>query len=392
MSAQNITIVGAGMSGLAAALAFARNGHEVDIVEQTGTLSEVGAGLQISPNASRILIELGLGDQLAASMICPEQISLVSGQSLRKITHVPCGKFAADRWGAPYGVMHRADLQAILLDAVNADPNCRLHLGQRIEAADIAFLHDRLGQPVPALIVGADGVWSQTRRLVPGSSTPRFSGQVAWRFRMPADIATSIVNPRNVTAFLGPETHLVAYPIEGGAAINMVAITRGTDPGQTWAERENPTDRIKLLDAFGDWHPDLVSLLREAPQMTWWPLFEIPDGRWSNDTGTVLIGDAAHAMTPFAAQGAAMAIEDGFELARVFSDAQTGMLQQAVSDYETRRRIRIGRARKRAAFNQFAYHARGPIRLGRDLVLALRRPESLAGDLDWLYGYRASGL
>ena len=391
MAAQNITIVGAGIAGLVTALAFARNGYEVDIIEQASVLSEVGAGLQISPNASRILIELGLGDPLARAMNSPQEITLVSGQSLRKITHVPCGSFAANRWGAPYGVMHRADLQALLLDAVHADGRCRLHLDQRFEAADIRTLDHRPGQPPAQLVIGADGVWSQIRRLVPGASAPRFSGQVAWRFEMPADSTRKILNPENVTAFLGPQTHLVAYPLENATTVNMVAITKGKDPGRTWAEREKPTDRIGLLDAFRDWHPDMLSMLRDAPQMTWWPLFEVPDGRWSNDAGTVLIGDAAHAMTPFAAQGAAMAIEDGYELAQAVSQA-AGHTQTAIADYETRRRIRIGRARQRAAFNQFAYHARGPVRLGRDLVLALRSPESLAGDLDWLYGYRAAGL
>ncbi|MBU4530666.1 MAG: FAD-dependent monooxygenase [Hoeflea sp.] len=392
MSAQNITIVGAGIAGLVTALSFARKGHEVDIIEQAQALSEVGAGLQISPNASRILIDLGLGNSLSKAMICPHQITLVSGLSLRKIAHVPCGTFAAARWGAPYGVMHRADLQAMLIEAVKSQSRCRLHLNQRVESATIPTLPERLGRPAPLLTVGADGVWSQTRHLVPGANSPRFSGQVAWRFKMPADGVRAILNPGNVTAFLGTNTHLVAYPIENSTAINMVAIARGADPGQTWAERENPTDRVNLLEAFRESHPDLLSILRDAPQMTWWPLFEVPDGRWSNDAGTVLIGDAAHAMTPFAAQGAAMAIEDGYELAQAVSDAAEDEVRQAVTQYETRRRIRIGRARKRAAFNRFAYHARGPVRLGRDLLLAVKSPESLASDLDWLYGYRAAGL
>ncbi|KJS11443.1 MAG: salicylate hydroxylase [Hoeflea sp. BRH_c9] len=390
MAAQNILIVGAGIAGLTTALAFARSGHDVDIVEQAASLSEVGAGLQISPNASRILIEFGLGEAMLAAMTCPKQISLVSGQSLRKITHVPCGDFAARRWGAPYGVMHRADLQALLLTAVEADNRCRLHLGQRFEAGGIDALGDQLGIARPELIVGADGVWSQIRGLVPGALPPRFSGQVAWRFVLPVETTRRAVDPDNVTAFLGPKTHLVAYPLEHGAAINMVAITKGKDPGQSWAEREGPADRGELLRAFGDWHPDLTSLLRQAPEMTWWPLFGVADGRWSNDAGTILIGDAAHAMTPFAAQGAAMAIEDGYELAQAISQG-SGELARTIAEYEARRRVRIGRARQRAAFNQFAYHARGPVQLGRDLVLALRKPESLAADLDWLYGYRAAG-
>lgn len=391
MTARNILIIGAGIGGLTTALAFARKGYDVDIVDQAPALSEVGAGLQVSPNASRILISLGLGDALSEAMIRPHEIVLASGGSLRKITHVPCGKFAEDRWGAPYGVMHRADLQAMLLDAVEASPRCWLHLDQRITSTDIESLHQRLDQPDPGLVIGADGVWSQTRDLVPGAPRPRFTGQVAWRFKVATEVARSVLNPTNVTAFLGSKTHLVAYPLEHGKTINMVAITRGADPGETWAERENPRRRLDLMNAFAGWHPDILAILRQAPEMTWWPLFEVPDGRWHTTDRTVLIGDAAHAMTPFAAQGAAMAIEDGFELAQVCTKA-TGDVAATLQLYETARRARIGRARSRGAFNQFAYHASGPIRLGRDFVLSLKSPESLAADLDWLYGYRASGL
>lgn len=391
MTASNILIIGAGIGGLTSALAFAQNGRDVDIVEQAPTLSEVGAGLQVSPNASRILIALGLGEPLRANLILPQEITLASGRSLRRITHVPCGAFAADRWGAPYGVMHRADLQGLLLDAVLAHPRCRLHLGQRISTLDIKTLHERFEQQCPGLIIGADGVWSQTRNLIPDAPGPRFSGQVAWRFKVAADVARNVLNPFNVTAFLGSRTHLVAYPLENGKTFNMVAITAGTDPGQTWAENVRPADRLELLNAFSGWHPGLVSILRNAPEMTWWPLFGVPNGRWHNADRTVLIGDAAHAMTPFAAQGAAMAIEDGYELAQAVTQT-TGDITGTLERYETRRRARIARARSRGAFNKFAYHARGPIRFGRDLVLALKSPESLAADLDWLYGYRASGL
>ena len=389
---RNILIIGAGIGGLTTALACASAGDHVDIVEQAPELSEVGAGLQVSPNASRILIALGLGDRLRQAMIIPHEIVLASGQSLRKITHVPCGGFAEDRWGAPYGVMHRADLQKLLLHAVTAHPNCQLHLGQHIKSSDIGSLHAGLGRPAPDLIVGADGVWSRTRKLAPGESEPRFSGQIAWRFTVPADVARTVLNPVNVTAFMGPKTHLVTYPLDQGKTINMVAITRGTQRGETWNSHEMATDRQDLLRAFAGWQRGIVSILRQAPEMNCWPLYEVADGPWHDAGKTVLIGDAAHAMTPFAAQGAAMAIEDGYELAQALSQTASGDLTSTLARFEAARRARIARTRSRGAFNQFAYHARGPIRLGRDLVLSLKPPESLAADLDWLYGYRASAL
>ncbi|MDF1610029.1 FAD-dependent monooxygenase [Hoeflea sp. YIM 152468] len=391
MTAHTILVIGAGIGGLTTALAFARQGFAVDVVEQATTLSEVGAGLQVSPNASRILVALGLGEALQRTMVLPRDIALASGRSLRAIARVPCGGFAADRWGAPYGVMHRADLQALLLEAVIAHPACRVHLEQPVQSSDITTLHARIGTPRPDLIVAADGVWSQSRKLIPQASMPRFSGQVAWRFQLDASAAGSVIDTRNVTAFLGARTHLVAYPLENGTVLNMVAIAGGKNLGESWAAQEAAADRTELLQAFAGWDPRLVSLLRTAPRMTRWPLFAVADGRWSDDAGMVMIGDAAHAMTPFAAQGAAMAIEDGYELAHACGHAGKDF-SSAIERYETHRRSRLTQVRRRGAFNRFAYHASGPVRLGRDLVLGLRKPESLAADLDWLYGYRATGL
>lgn len=393
MPALTITIIGAGMGGLTAALAFARKGHEVAIVEQAPELSEVGAGLQISPNASRILAALGLAGALEGPMHCPARIALRDGRSLSEIAYVPGGDWARRHWGAPYGVLHRAELQSVLLDAVRKHPNCHLHTGHRFSPQPGESVDDALATITgkrPQLVVGADGVWSAMRSHVPGALPPRFSGQVAWRFLIDAAHAASVLDTGNVTAFLGPSTHLVAYPLDHGRQINMVAIAAGRDPGRIWDAKERPADRATLLNAFSRWHPAIARLLREAPEMTYWPLYEVPDGRWSDGNKLVLIGDAAHAMTPFAAQGAAMAIEDGFELAEAVGDGSTA-IGSALTGFEHRRRARIAKARSRAAFNRFAYHARGPIRLGRDLVLALKSPESLAADLDWLYGYRAPG-
>ncbi len=386
-----IAIVGAGIAGLTAALALSARGHRVDIVEQAPELSEVGAGLQLSPNATRILDRLGVLSRLGEGLHQPSEIALVCGRTLSRLARVPSGAFARQRWGAIYGVAHRADLQQALLGAVTKASSCRIVTGTRIVpggAGSIAAQVAAASGVRPALVIGADGVWSAVRSAIPDTLPPRFTGQVAWRFQLPAEAVRGLVNPGNVTVFLGPSSHLVAYPLKGGTVVNLVAIGAGQNMGHVWDAREAASDRAGLIAAYSAWAPAIRSLLTRAPEMTRWPLFEVADGRFSNGQALALIGDAAHAMPPFAAQGAAMAIEDGFELATMIGDGSLP-LADALARFEAARRPRIARARSRAAFNRFAYHARGPVRLGRDLVLSLRSPESLASDLDWLYGYRS---
>ncbi|MCF6368360.1 FAD-dependent monooxygenase [Rhizobium halophilum] len=385
MQARPIAIVGAGIAGLTAALAFARKGICTEIFEQAPALTEVGAGLQVSPNASQILDEFGILAALEPHWCEPSRINLVSGANLRPISHVPAGHGARERWGAPYGVLHRATLQAALLEAVKAQPLCSLKLGSRMSAGD--FEGGTAGRF--RLIVGADGVWSELRHRVPKGPEPRFSGNIAWRFTISRAHAPPFLSRDAVSAFLGPSAHLVCYPLNEVNGFNLVAIASGVPSGQSWETSSTEVQRDMLLSQFSGWHERIVDLLQSAPPPTFWPLYEMLPGRWHNGSDTVLIGDAAHAMMPFAAQGAAMAIEDAFVLAHHMSSQDA--TPQALEAFETERGPRIARTRARGTFNRFAYHARGPIRLGRDLVLSLRPPQSLAADLDWLYGYRKIG-
>ncbi|OJU02886.1 MAG: salicylate hydroxylase [Rhizobium sp. 63-7] len=378
MPVRNVAIVGAGIAGLTAALSFARKGISSTVIEQAPELTEVGAGLQVSPNASRILAELGVLASLEAIWMEPDIIELRSGTSLRRLAAVPSGRSARQRWGAPYGVLHRSSLQQALLSAAQDQPLCRLVLGKRLHVADRRAIADIAGTE-PDLVVGADGVRSVIRSLVPGAPQARFSGNVAWRITVPDAQAPDFIDRKNVTAFLGPSSHLVCYPLREAGCINLVAIVSKADPEADGRGRT-------LKHAFSRWHPAIQRLLSDVSAPTFWPLYEAGPGNWQDGAKTVLIGDAAHAMMPFAAQGAAMAIEDAFELA---GRAARIPLGAALADFETRRRQRAEQVRRRGAFNKFAYHARGPVRFARDLVLGLRPPQALAADLDWLYGYRA---
>ncbi|TWB19713.1 salicylate hydroxylase [Rhizobium sp. ERR 1071] len=380
-------IIGAGIAGLTAALALARHGIASDIFEQAEVLTEVGAGLQISPNASRVLDALGVLEALRPVWLEPEEVRLVSGSSLRPVASIPCGKFARERWGAPYGAAHRATLQKALLNAVKANDLCRLHLGRHIDIKDKQTLEERAGRRYD-LVIGADGVWSKVHAMVPSAPSPLFSGNIAWRFSIPQAAAPALLDKVNVTAFLGPSSHLVCYPILENAAFNIVAIVSGSSTSRDWGATGSKAQREQMLRGFSGWNGAILQMLEAQEQTSFWPLYEMKDGRWHNGRDTILIGDAAHAMMPFAAQGAAMAIEDAFELGGLLSARSPA---EAFELYEKHRAPRIARLRQRAAFNQFAYHARGPIRIARDLVLSLRPPQSLAADMDWIYGYRAIG-
>jgi salicylate hydroxylase len=380
-SVRSATIVGAGIAGLTAALALARTGISVRILEQAAFLDDVGAGLQLSPNASRILADLGLLDALRARWSEPDLILLASGRSLSPLASVPVGPAARARWGAPYAVLHRAALQGVLADAVRGTPGCTLTTGERIESVEDAL------RAAPAdIVIGADGVWSRMRHAVSGAPAARYSGSIAWRFLVPFARAPAFLNPRTVTAFLGPKAHLVAYPLAENESFNVVAIHQRADaPPEGWSRTADAEGKARLAAAFTGWHADISHLLDAARDPLMWPLHECRDGRWTDGRKIVLIGDAAHAMTPFAAQGAAMAIEDAALLAALLAgDAD---VSQALGRFESIRRERVAKVRRRGALNRFAYHARGPLALARNLVLASRSPQSLAADLDWLYGY-----
>lgn len=381
-----IAIAGAGIAGLSAALALSARGFVVDVFERAPALEEVGAGIQLSPNATRLLERFGLAEALNRASVEPAAISIRSARDLRERAAMPLGALARERWGASYKVLHRADLQAALLEAVRADKVIRLHTGIEIES----LRHDEDGVAAITsdgqtefgyyqLAVGADGVGSRLRTQIAGGAERRDTGWVAWRRLVAAESGEATVlgaalAPDRVTTFVHPRFHLVAYPVKAGRAYNMVLIA----PAAAGA----PAEAMKGA------HFRFSALTHNAERWGSWPIGEVDHtGPWHDPRGLVLIGDAAHAMTPHAAQGAAMAVEDGFALAaRLAAEAD---IATALTRFEAIRRPRIEKVVQRGRFNARAWHAAGLMAFGRDMVLRLRRGASLAADLDWLYDYDA---
>ncbi|PSJ58475.1 FAD-dependent monooxygenase [Pseudaminobacter soli (ex Li et al. 2025)] len=393
-----VIIAGAGIAGLTAALAFARQGFSVDIYERSEKLEEVGAGLQLSPNATRILDRLGVLEFLLPKAVRPHGVILRDARTLLELARVPLGDTAMRRWHAPYLVAHRADLQSALLEAVGRQSSIRLTTGAALtgiahQDQGVTVTFDRSGTAERAaglLLIGADGVWSATRGLIGAGRQSSFSGEIAWRTVIDAESAIGrglarIGARENVSAFLHSGFHLIAYPVRGGAAFNLVAFTPGQRIAEGWSDKTNtaPLERAMRHTA-----PLLSGLARNAGPWTAWPIHTVRQPSVWTAPGVALIGDAAHAMTPFAAQGAAMAIEDADTLA-TFLGAGTADLATALSAWERARRPRVEKVARRGAFNHFAWQAWGPVALARNLVLKTMPPEKLAADLDWLYGWES---
>jgi salicylate hydroxylase len=293
--------------------------------------------------------------------------------------------------------LHRADLQPALAARVAAEPRIELATGAEVRGAaldgrrvSVSVKGSGGGQSVTGrLLVAADGVWSTLRGLSGTAVGSRFSGEVAWRRTVgldsPGGRALVLLGAaRVVTAFLSPGLHMVVYPLRAGTVFNIAAFTAGADLPKGWAERPDP---LALKRAMSRTVPILARLAADEAEWTAWPIHTVdPEHPWTAAAGLALIGDAAHAMTPFAAQGAAMAIEDADTLAAHVSSRPDDM-KEALASWEAERRPRLRRVARRGALNRLAWHASGPVALARNLYLKLRSPQQLAADLDWLYGW-----
>lgn len=387
---RTIVIAGAGIGGLTTALALAKAGFRVVVAERNSELSEVGAGIQVSPNAGRVLASLGLDEAIAAVAVEPAAIDVRAADG-GLITSVPTAAFRA-RYGYPYRSIHRGDLQRVLADAVAANPAITLRLGATIgEFAQhagswlVRVEHDGARDVVgAAAIIGADGIWSEMRGRIPDHATPRPSGRTAWRSTVAVDNAPTHLPRDRVGLWLGRDAHLVHYPVSSGAAINIVAIVEEPWDRQGWSA---PGDGRVLLARFARWSEEAQAIIRAPFAWQKWTLASLyATGPWTHGP-IALLGDAAHAMLPFVAQGAAMAIEDAAVLARSLAAAKSP--EAGLTAYEAARKPRVSEVAEAARATGEMYHAGPPLSAARDLALRLLGPRLILGRNDWIYRWRA---
>jgi salicylate hydroxylase len=392
-ASRNVVVAGAGIGGLTVALMLARSGFRVTLLEQAGQLSETGAGIQLSPNATRILILLGLGERLRAAVSVPEALAVKTASGGR-LARASLGERAERRYSAPYWSIHRADLQAALLEAVRANPDIVLRLGTKVEDfvehANGLSIACRRGSATAdergIALIGADGLWSGLRTRL-GHPKPEFRQRTAWRSLIPADSVEEEFRAPDVQLWLGRNAHVVHYPIKNGQLINIVAIVN-----DNWAEPGWGADgqRDELLAHYSPWNwcEPVREFLAVPERWQKWALYDLPPlDTWGTGPVTIL-GDAAHPMLPFLAQGAAMAIEDAAvladQMARLPDDPASAMRR-----YERARRKRTARVQRAAASNGRVYHLTAGEAWARNLFLRIAGGNMLLRRYNWLYDWRA---
>jgi salicylate hydroxylase len=389
---RNVIIAGAGIGGLTAALALSRAGLRATVLEQAPQLEETGAGIQLSPNATRILIALGLGEQLKVTAVEPQAIRVMAGSSAREIVRIPLGRYAENRYGTPYWVIHRADLQAVLANAARTTQDISLRLASRVEdyashrngVSVLARCAGQITEEQGLALIGADGLWSAVRERLRRQRAPKFRHRTAWRALVPAESVAAPWREPMVNLWLGMDSHLVHYPVKGGALINIVAIIDDEWNEVGWSASGDPDEVLRRFARWAWAEParDIVA----APQR-WqkWALLE--RGKPMGGSGSVgLLGDAAHPMLPFLAQGGAMAIEDAAVLAAALAQ-NTDHPAKALRNYERERRRRTAKVQKLARKQGRIYGLTGPEALIRNLVMRQIGGQKLLARYDWLFGW-----
>ena len=387
---KHILIAGAGIGGLGAALALAQIGLKITVLEQSDVFGEVGAGVQISPNAYKVLCDWGLADVLRQTANFPEKLQVRNARSNKLLAQLEMGEKAQARYGYPFSTFHRADLHTLLLNAVRQQPNVELHLNAKVSHVGSEFTESNQQVTVTTVagnsftadaLIGADGLRSRVRQHVLGDIPPRSTGHTAWRALLPmADVPPELQQDQ-VTAWLAPDCHTIAYPVQQGKSLNLVYC----------AENKG---KIDLQPAY--LLPETLSkVLQSAFQAattknawTRWDLFDRPPITSSAEMFNpahlhiALLGDAAHPMLPYLAQGAGMALEDAQALAMSIQQNPSD-LSAALQNYAQSRWQRNAKVQARAYRNGQIFHAKPPVSWARDAAMGLLGEKLL--DSPWLY-------
>jgi salicylate hydroxylase len=393
-----ILIAGAGIGGLTAAIALARRGVPVAICEKRTRFDEAGAGIQVSPNAGRVLESLDLGLALRRAAIRPEALAIGRWQGGEPLLRMP---FAPPVEGAtPSRSLKRADLHQLLLDAARTLPNIRWLIGRGLldaretEAGIAVTLGSETGQPetVAAMgLVGADGLWSRARALTGDAAEPAFSGWEAWRSLIPAAGLPETLRRPAVALHLGKARHAVHYPVSGGKEINLVLIRAAREARPGWSREGEPSQLEPIARSAG---PDLRRLIEDAPGWRIWSLYDRAPAAMAKGR-IALIGDAAHPILPFLAQGAALAIEDAavlaHELASRLSAQGAAAVPAAFAAFAQARSERVARVQQASRKHGQTYHLGRPWSYARDFALRRLGPDGMRRRNGWIYDWRAPG-
>ena len=391
-----ILIAGGGIGGLAAALACARAGTQVQLFERAAAFGEVGAGIQIGPNVTRILHQWGLAERLAGVAAFPTHLQVRHAGTGHELGVLTLGPAAVQRYGAPYATVHRADLHQLLLDAVRAQGAADLCLGRGLTVfsqtrSEVSVQTPQGERFEGDALIGADGLWSAVRQWLLDDGMPRVTGHLAYRAMVPQATLPEHLRSQHVTVWMGPDLHVVQYPVRQGEWLNVVGIVHASLPiapdgvpmsVQGW---DHGADAATLgASLIGSCSP-LQELVRAIDHWRMWVLCDRPPMRGARQQArgrVALLGDAAHPMRPYLAQGAGMAIEDAAEIGRLFAGANAEV-DAVLHHYANRRWQRNRRVQARAIRNGQIFHARGLVRFGRDTALRLLGERLL--DVPWLY-------
>jgi len=404
---RSLLIAGGGIAGMAAGFALTRAGWHTSVFERAAEFSEVGAGVQLGPNVTRILQAWGMTEALQEVAAFPSGLHARSMRTGEVLATLPV-KDAQTTYGAPYVTIHRADLHGLLLQAalqhgVEVHPDAVVqHATADADAVTLDVVQSgQLQQHSAVSLVVADGVWSPLRQQLLGDGLPKFTGHIAYRAMVAqADLPLHLRN-QDVSVWMGSHAHVVSYPVRSGEYLNVVCLAEGRlldedannlQALQTWnAQKSEAQTLAELHHALREACAPLKDLMAACSDWRLWPLCGRPAMRGAHEhvQGRVaLVGDAAHPMLPYLAQGAGMAIEDAAELALQLSHCTTEDVPQRLQQFALARWQRNARVQARAVRNGQIFHAEGPMRLGRDVGLRMMGARLM--DVPWLYGYRSN--